>query len=701
MLNNSKVYHSLGGWLLAAVAVITACGQDVLRRHNSKSGPAPPNETVCRRLPPVTDSEVPSETVCRRLPPITDCELPSDPVCRRLPPVDMQIGEKPISLPKSIYEDEVAASQRGQARYLPVRVGAAEPPTKAPSDWESLPPPIPGAESPDAQSQTEDKLSQIANSPPWWDSNVELPLRTAEAAKTIDVNALVIYALQHSSQVRAISDNYLIQRTAITEAAAAFDVRTFTDTRFIQVNEPVGNTLTTGGPPRFLNENFKASAGVRKKTASGGTLELSQRFGLQASNSVFFQPIQQGNSRLALSFTQPLLNKAGQAYNSSVITLAELDTRMAVDQTSQELQDHLLKVTKAYWELRLARTALMQKQRLYERGKTIQIELDARQDVDASQNQLVRARAAVSSRRAELARAEATIKNAEARIRALVNAPELLADVRLELVPTESPAIDYFAVKLEDARATALQNRPEVDQALAQIQAVHVNLDVSRNDLRPVLDLVLESYLTGLQGQYDIAGSFAQQFSQGAPSYTAGLVYEYSWNNRAARARFQRRQLELRRLTEQFNASLQQLSAEVDVAVREVQTTFREMQGKREAMGALQAEMDFLTDRWKHLPGDDRSGSFLLGDLLDVQDQLAREEFAFAKAQTDYTLALAELKRVTGTLLQHEQITSHEIEEDGTPRLIFDKPVSVQPRATPPELLPKKPAAEYLPSPAK
>lgn len=633
-----KVRLTLACLALLVAALATAYGQEALRRFPaiSELDLEPPAAPSCQRLPDLA-------------PPANDSHAPSSIV--RFPALADRTADVRESVDGPRLDAEFSA--------------APEAATNRATGPEELRPPV--SPEPDA----------------WWEPFTQGPLRPASTAGPVDVDALVLWALRHSSQVRAISDNYLIQRTAITEAAAAFDVRTFTDTRWIRVNEPVGNTLTTGGPSRYLNDNFKVSAGVKKKTFSGGTLELSQRIGLQDSNSVFFQPINQGNSRLSLSFSQPLLSRGGRAYNNSVTVLAEIDTRMAQDQTSQELQDHLLKVTKTYWELHLARSALLQKRRLFERGRLIQIELDGRQDVDAAQNQLVRARAAVSSRRAELVRAEAAIKNAEARIRALVNAPELLAQTQLELVPTELPAREFIPIDLEDARATALKNRPEVDLALQQIQAAHVRLNVSKNELRPVVDLVLESYVTGLQGQYNIGDSLAQQFNQGAPSYTAGLVYEYPWHNRAAKARHARRQLELRRVMEQFNAALSQLSAEVEIAVREVQTTYGEVQSKRQAMQALQVELNYLTERWQLLPGDDRSASFLLGDLLDVQERLGHEEFAFVKAQTDYTLSLAELKRVTGTLLCHEQITPHEVLEDGAPRIIFDKAQRGEPFVAP------------------
>ena len=41
-------------------------------------------------------------------------------------------------------------------------------------------------------------------------------------------------------------------------------------------------------------------------------------------------------------------------------------------------------------------------------------------------------------------------------------------------------------------------------------------------------------------------------------------------------------------------------------------------------------------ERWKLLPGDDRSAGLLLEDILTAQDRLMEEESSFLRAQVDY-----------------------------------------------------------------
>ncbi len=508
---------------------------------------------------------------------------------------------------------------------------------------------------------------------PWWSASIGQQLRDSAIPFQVDVGTLVVRALQYSPRVQAISDIYLIRETAVVEAAAEFDVRTFMESKFSRDSTPVGNTLTTGGLPRFHDLNWYYNGGFRKKSLLGGTMELSQRVGLQDTNSIFFVPDQQGTSKLSLSYTQPLLNGAGRAYNNSLTLLAQIDAGIAENQTSAQLQEHLLKVTEAYWELYLQRTALVQKQRNLQRGQAILSDLDARRDVDALESQIAQAQAAVAMRRAELIRAAAAIRNIEAIIRARVNAPELTSGANLELLPLEQPIRQQIDINLQDALLTAVQNRPEVDESMQQMRAASVRMQMAENELLPALNMVLATYVSGLRGDTDIGRSLADQFSVGEPGYSAGLIFEVPWNNRAAKALYQRRRLELRQLTSEFQQTVETLMAEVEVAVRDINTAYGEMQGKYASMVAADVYVRYLLDRWRLLPGDDRSASFLLQDLLDAQDRLVAEEFGFAQAQFAYTVALANLKRTTGTLLQAEQVIPRTVVEHGMPRVIFEK----------------------------
>lgn len=533
---------------------------------------------------------------------------------------------------------------------------------------------------------------------PWWQTDALQPLSSAERVLPVDLNSLILDTLRHSAHVRAISDNSLVAETAITRAAAEFDSRAFMESKFVRSDMPTGSTLEAGfNVPRLRQEDWFYQAGTRKKNGYGGTLSLAQQVGLRNSNSTFFLPQDQGNSRLTLSYNQPLLARAGSAYNSSLIVLADLDTRIAVDRTKDELQAHLLKVTEATWQLYLQRCRLLQKQRHYSRAELILQRLEKRSSVDVLASQIVRAGAAVAMRRAELIRTATDIRNAESQLRALVNSPTLLADRYCELIPMDSPMAGFVPIAMQDALLTALENRPEVSAATREIEAARVRLKVARNELMPALDLVLETYLNGLRGNNNIGNALTDQFSVGGPGYTAGLVFEVPLGHRAARANHEKRLRELRQLSNRFQATVEELNADVESAVREVETTYREMEARYQAMAAAEADSEYLQRRWELLPGDDRAASFLLEDLLDSQDRLATAEFEFTRAGVDYTLSLTRLNRATGTLLKRERIELVRAHDGRSAMLSFDRlPDDI-------ELLPRpdsSPAEPEKPTPA-
>ena len=138
-----------------------------------------------------------------------------------------------------------------------------------------------------------------------------------------------------------------------------------------------------------------------------------------------------------MSYTHPLLRGRGAAYNNAIVFLAQLDSEVAKDEFLSILQDELLEITRAYWNLHLERATLAHQLRLYLRTQEIHRTLAARQVVDAQGTQLVLAASALENRRAELIRAQTAVTNSETRLRGMLNAQELGNSDQVELIPVE------------------------------------------------------------------------------------------------------------------------------------------------------------------------------------------------------------------------------------------------------------------------
>ena len=505
----------------------------------------------------------------------------------------------------------------------------------------------------------------------WWDTPVVAPLWPQLSPLRVDVSALVIKALEYSPDVLAMRLEPEILRHAVCEEQAAFDWTAFVESSYDDISDPVGNTLTTGGDPRLEDRILASTAGARRRTKSGGDIEVSQRLGYQDNNSQFFLPTQQGTSRLSLSYTQPLLNGRGQAYQESRTVLARLNTGIAEDGTTDRLQDHLLEVAEAYWDMYRARCLYLQRRKVLIQAERALATLEGRREIDALPRQILRARSAVTDRRSQIVRSATEVRNAEAKLRTLIGDPELALG-RFEMLPLERPRSMPVDVSVADSAASALMHRPDIRQAVKQLRTTGVRLGMAENELLPRLDLVLNSYLSGLQGAGDLPGSFGQQFTTGRPSFAAGLLFEMPLGRRAAKARQHRRQLELVQATHRFEATVENALTEVELAVREVETSYREMAGRYQAMRSAEDEAAYLQDRWDLLPGGG-SATRLLEDLLDAQERLTDEEGGLTTAQVNYLLALAHLRRSTGTLLQFTPSTRTPQPTVALPRVAEDK----------------------------
>jgi hypothetical protein len=134
------------------------------------------------------------------------------------------------------------------------------------------------------------------------------------------------------------------------------------------------------------------------------------------------------------------------------------------------------------------------------------------------------------------------------------------------------------------------------------------------------------------------------------------------------------------------------LSAEVEVAVREVITSFREMHARFKAMEAAARDVAYIERRWKLLPGSDEGAVLLLEDLLNSQERLVDEEYAFLRAQVDYSLSMIEWRRAIGTLLQYEELAPMRTTEGCLPRLEVSKQCPHVPYPTPEALPPPEDA---------
>jgi hypothetical protein len=126
--------------------------------------------------------------------------------------------------------------------------------------------------------------------------------------------------------------------------------------------------------------------------------------------------------------------------------------------------------------------------------------------------------------------------------------------------------------------------------------------------------------------------------------------------NRQAKARVCRRKHELARLQDEYSRAVQAVSTEVDIAVRELNTSYKELGAKGRALAAAEAEANTIEQRWLRMVDGSGSAGLNLESLLRAQERVTETEEEYVSSVLTYNLAMVNLKRSNGTLLQTENV---------------------------------------------
>ncbi len=502
----------------------------------------------------------------------------------------------------------------------------------------------------------------------WWRDEVSQSILARPEWVTFDLPTVLLDTLEHSPLIQSVSASTSIAMERSIQQDAAFDPSLLFKTRAGRTNDPVGNTLTTGGPPRLNETTLTGSAGLTQNGRTGRVLDLSQSLGLTNSNSQFFTPQNQANSRLSLSLTQPLYAGRGQLYNERLLTQARIDGKISWQEMRQAVEERVANVMTAYWRLYEVRCHLAQQKSLIERGKHIERVVLGRQSYDSGPIELAKVRQRVARREDREIELLAEVLMGQSRIASLTGSTSLQGqggleggELRgeafgLEMIPIYMPHPPDIEIRLADAVLSGIENRPEIRAAASELEAAAVGISVSRNQLLPQIDAVVEAYLAGLRGDSRIGQSYIGQFSDSGPGFAAGIQYDLPAGRRYVRSKYREAQYRYREKSEELREAIIQTRQAIEAALIQVNRASAQRQSKQRLLETAITEESILARRWQLMAGDSGGAGLVVETLLDSQQRRADSEREWVTSHTEYRIALVQLERAMGTLLIQEGI---------------------------------------------
>jgi len=256
------------------------------------------------------------------------------------------------------------------------------------------------------------------------------------------------------------------------------------------------------------------------------------------------------------------------------------------------------------------------------------------------------------------------VRNAEVRLRGLVNDPRFGQQGITELMPSDLPLDRYEPIGLATILERAIALRPEVQQLFLQHRAAVLREGQAQIEALPRFDMVIEGTLGGRGlNQWQYGSAFNDYNSLSRPGGLFGFRLEVPLMPDDTAARRDRRRLETRQVEAQGRATLATIIAESEVTLNEYNVAFREVAARALAMRSAQTELGIQAERFRQGVGGGLAGATALDQLLQAQERLAEAEERLATAQAAYTLAFLVLARVQGTFTSLENLDVRRIDD--------------------------------------
>ncbi len=466
---------------------------------------------------------------------------------------------------------------------------------------------------------------------------------TASNLETITLSDAIQRALAKNFAIRVQGYDAAIAAAGVTQALGKFD--------------PVLNgsyTYSSSDNPSLIDTStgLRNPAGVVETDSAGVNLDgllpwgMTYQLGTTSNNTrgTFNAYANNYSTFAGVSGTQPLLRNFGFGPTVASIRIAQANRHISEWAFRQALMDTITNVIYAYNNLNLAYANQRSAIRSRDLAAQLLAENEKRFKVGSmSQYDVTSARSRVASREENILFAEQQVRETENGLKQLITdekSPALLSQHFAIEPPPPAPIV--VADAAADFR-TALDKRPDYQQAKLALKRSDINARLQLNQLLPRLDLV-GSY--GYNG-YDTSLRVSRQQvrNQDYNAYSWGVVVSVPLTFTTERGRYRAARLQQRQSETDLERIEQNIVVQVGNAAGQIETAQKRVQATRHARELAQAVLD---DEEKRLRAGQSSTFF----VSQQQEILTSAEVSEAAAQSDYHKALAEYDRQLGLTLE-------------------------------------------------
>lgn len=471
----------------------------------------------------------------------------------------------------------------------------------------------------------------------------------------LSVEQAVLQALANNRDLRVQQLTPVIARGFEAAERGVFDPELFAEGS-VGLQQATEVSRATGEQFDVEAQDSSVAGGVRQRLPTGTDIELEARNDRGFSN----RTEDQHEARLGLTVTQSLLQGFGPAVNLAAVRQAELETLASQYELRGFTEALLAETETTYWLFTLAEREIEIFEASLELARQQRDETRQRIDVGVlPETEIAAAEAEVALREQALIDARSEMESQRFRLLRLMN-PENYAAADQPIEPTtqievEAAAIDDLPERIE----LAMRLRPDLNEARLQVQQNRLETIVTRNGLLPRLDLFITLGKSGYAGSFaDAAGDLAEGQSY---DLTAGARFSYFLGNRAAEGRH----AAAIATAQQSAAAVANLAQLIWLDLRLAAT---EVERSRQQIAATAATRALREETLRAEQERFRVGSSTNLLVAQAQRDLLESQIAEVSAIVSYRIALIELYRAEGSLLERRGIRVGDTAQPAGPR---------------------------------
>jgi outer membrane protein TolC len=502
---------------------------------------------------------------------------------------------------------------------------------------------------------------------------ISLSLPSAAAAQTapaasvrrLTVDEAVRLALEQNLGIRVDQFDPQIQDLAISQARTGWVPNLTSSLLNNSQNNPPTSALS-GGQTKITDNRFSTQLGVNQVLPTGGNYSFAWNSARATSTNIFsnYDPLLSSN--VAFNVTQPLLRNLRIDNLREQLQLARRDRIAADYQLASTVAVTRRNVKNAYWELAYQIENLKAQQQSLDLAKRLLSDNEKRVQIGTmAPIDIVEAQSEVARNEESVIVAEAAIKQAEDRLRALVFDPAAPDFWTMTIEPAETMPYNVQSVDVDAATRAALQNRTDVQIAKNSLERSNVTIKYFRNQTLPEINAqasyqsnaaggIILSPLTSLPLDGNIDRSIASERSFGSvlgdvftsafPTWSFGVTMSYPLGTSTSEANLARARLQYSQAETSLRNMELQIVTQVRDAGRQVTTNQKRVDSARAARELAERRLDAEQRKFA-------AGIQISFFVFQAQRDLSQARTSEIRAIADYNKSLVDFEAIQETSL--------------------------------------------------